>query len=77
MPVSTAPSSPFRGYRFPAEIITHAIWLYYRFALSSSASRSVTRPSVSGAASSARCSQASSVDAVHDEATGGFWARWP
>ena len=24
----------YRGYRFPAEIIGHAVWLYYRFALS-------------------------------------------
>ena len=28
----TAPS--YRGYRFPAEIISHAVWLYYRFSLS-------------------------------------------
>jgi putative transposase len=24
----------YRGYRFPAEIISHAVWLYYRFHLS-------------------------------------------
>jgi putative transposase len=24
----------YRGYRFPSEIIRHAVWLYYRFALS-------------------------------------------
>jgi putative transposase len=24
----------YRGYRFPGEIISHAVWLYYRFALS-------------------------------------------
>ena len=24
----------YRGYRFPAEIISHAVWLYYRFSLS-------------------------------------------
>ena len=24
----------YRGYRFPAEIISHALCLYYRFALS-------------------------------------------
>ena len=32
----TAPSRDplYRGYRFPAEIISHAVWLYYRFALS-------------------------------------------
>ena len=28
-------SSPsYRGYRFPAEIIGHAVWLYFRFSLS-------------------------------------------
>ena len=24
----------YRGYRFPPEIISHAVWLYHRFALS-------------------------------------------
>ena len=24
----------YRGYRFPAEIISHSVWLYYRFCLS-------------------------------------------
>ena len=24
----------YRGYRFPAEIISHAVWLYHRFCLS-------------------------------------------
>ena len=28
----TAPS--YRGYRFPSEIISHAVWLYHRFCLS-------------------------------------------
>jgi putative transposase len=36
---TVAPAPPsrdplYRGYRFPAEIISHAVWLYYRFALS-------------------------------------------
>jgi putative transposase len=34
MPASAVYVSPFRGYRFPPEIITHAVWLYHRFALS-------------------------------------------
>jgi hypothetical protein len=25
---------PYRGLRFPAEIIAHAVWLYHRFSLS-------------------------------------------
>ena len=29
---ATAPS--YRGYRFPPQIISHAVWLYYRFSLS-------------------------------------------
>ena len=29
---SSAPS--YKGYRFPPEIISHAVWLYYRFSLS-------------------------------------------
>jgi len=33
--MTTASSSPsYTGYRFPAEIISHALWLYYRFPLS-------------------------------------------
>ncbi len=27
-------SSPYRRHRFPAEIISHTVWLYFRFALS-------------------------------------------
>ena len=26
--------SPYAGYRFPAEVISHAVWLYFRFPLS-------------------------------------------
>ena len=28
------PAPRYQGYRFPPEIITHAVWLYYRFTLS-------------------------------------------
>jgi putative transposase len=31
---SLASKSPYAGYRFPAEIISHAVWLYFRFPLS-------------------------------------------
>ncbi len=30
----TSPAPSYCGYRFPSEIISHAVWLYYRFALS-------------------------------------------
>jgi putative transposase len=33
MTIASSPPS-YKGYRFPAEIISHAIWLYYRFSLS-------------------------------------------
>ena len=35
-PANAAPPRDplYRGYRFPAEIISHAVWLYYRFTLS-------------------------------------------
>src|ERR671914_1589569 len=30
---SPATKSPYAGYRFPAEVISHAVWLYFRFPL--------------------------------------------
>ena len=30
----TSRPSNYRGYRFPPEIIGHAVWLYHRFCLS-------------------------------------------
>ena len=27
-------SSPYRGFRYPAEVIQHAVWLYHCFSLS-------------------------------------------
>jgi putative transposase len=30
----TAARSRYAGYRFPAEIISYAVWLYFRFPLS-------------------------------------------
>src|SRR5512144_1656013 len=27
-------TNPYAGYRYPAEIISHAVWLYFRFTLS-------------------------------------------
>ena len=30
----TSPPVSYRGYRFPPEIISHAVWLYHRFSLS-------------------------------------------
>ena len=34
-PMKTAmPANPYKHHRFPAEIISHAVWLYVRFCLS-------------------------------------------
>jgi transposase-like protein len=30
----TAPANRYKNYRFPADIISHAVWLYFRFCLS-------------------------------------------
>ncbi len=30
----TTSSNPYRGFRYPAEVIEHAVWLYYPFSLS-------------------------------------------
>ena len=32
--MTTPARSPYAGHRFPAEVISHAIWLYFRFPLS-------------------------------------------
>ena len=29
-----SPTNPYRGFRFPAEFIEHAVWLYHCFSLS-------------------------------------------
>ena len=30
---SPAAKSPYAGHRFPTEVISHAVWLYFRFPL--------------------------------------------
>ena len=32
--MTTASSNPYRGFRYPAEVIQHAVWLYHCFSLS-------------------------------------------
>src|ERR1041384_1916982 len=32
--ISSAAKSSYAGYRFPPEVISHAVWLYFRFPLS-------------------------------------------
>ena len=28
------PTNSYTGYRYPAEVVSHAVWLYHRFTLS-------------------------------------------
>src|SRR5215210_7295937 len=32
--MTSSAKSPYAGYRFPGEVISHAVWLYFRFPLS-------------------------------------------
>ena len=32
--MTTPPAPSYAGYRFPAEVISYAVWLYFRFPLS-------------------------------------------
>jgi putative transposase len=32
--MNSPPASPYKRHRFPAEIISHCVWLYFRFCLS-------------------------------------------
>src|SRR3954453_4997475 len=32
--MTSAAKSPYAGYRFPGDVISHAVWLYFRFPLS-------------------------------------------
>jgi transposase-like protein len=32
--MSTPSMNPYKNHRFPAEIISHGVWLYFRFCLS-------------------------------------------
>jgi len=34
VPGMTTSPNPYRGFRFPAEVIEHAVWLYHCFSLS-------------------------------------------
>ena len=32
--MNTIPAAPYKGHRFPQEIMSQAVWLYFRFSLS-------------------------------------------
>ena len=77
-----AKTPSYHGYRFPPEIISHAVWLYYRFCLSfrdvedllaERGSSSPTRPSDSGLGSLVQRTLESSSGGKDAWATLGTW----
>jgi hypothetical protein len=77
-------SPSYRGYRYPAEVISYTVWLYYRFSLSLRdveellAERGVTsrtRRSAPGAPSSAQAMLRDCAGGAHARATHGIWMR--
>jgi hypothetical protein len=75
----------YDGYRFPAEIIGHAVWLYFRLRLASAwwrscwpsaASSSATKRYDNGRASSASSSLTRSVGAFPEWPINGTSMRW-
>ena len=80
-----ADRSPYRGYRFPPEIIAHAVWLYFRFHLSFRdlqdllAERGVVVSHETIRQWCTKFGAAFAADYVDDEeelATSGIWTRW-
>ncbi len=82
--MTTSARARFTGYRFPAEIISYAVWLYFRFPLGLRmveellAARGiiVSHETVrSGRANSASFSPTRSVVVFPGLATSGIWMR--
>ena len=83
--MTTSIRARYAGYRFPAEIIGHGVWLYFRFPrglrmveellAARGASSSATKPSDNGRASSARTSPIRSAVGCRARATSGIWMR--
>ena len=80
----TSDTATYPGHRFPAEIISHAVWLYHVFSLSlrdvelilAERGIAVTHESIrQWASSSAATSRPSSVDGDRGRAAPGTWTR--
>ena len=78
-------SNLYSGFRYPAEIISHAVWLYFRFSLSfrdveellaSRASSFPTRPFASGRLNSASCMPMRYAASNQSAVTSGISTRW-
>ena len=82
--MTTAARARYAGYRFPAEIISHAVWLYFRFPLglrmveellAARASSSATKRCGNGRANLASNSRIGSAVGSRGSATNGIWMR--
>jgi hypothetical protein len=80
----TPPRDPHYRHRFPAEIISHAVWLYHVFSrslrdvellLAKRASSSPTRPYGAGVRNSARALPTACDAAGHGQGTSGTWTK--
>jgi hypothetical protein len=82
----TPPANPecYDNHRYPGEIISHGVWLYYRFSLSyrdvqellfERGMKSPTSPSASGAVSSGRIMPIGSVAVGLGPGINGTWMR--
>jgi hypothetical protein len=85
--MNTLTSAPrFKGYRFPSEMISHAVWLYFRFSLSfrdveertthSEELSSPMKQSENGASRLDKPLPMNGVVAVLTAATNGIWMRY-
>ncbi len=81
---TTASSLPYQGFRYPQAIISHAVWLYFRFCLSYRdveellAERGIIvtyERSANGRASSANVMRTTSDADGHGQAISGFWMK--
>src|SRR5437763_9172936 len=78
------PPDPHYHHRFPAEIISHAVWLYYVFSLSlrdvelllAGASSSPMRAYGAGARNSVKALPAACAAVGHGPGTSGTWTRY-
>ena len=79
-----APTNRYKNHRFPVEIISHGVWLYYRFCLSYRdveellfvrACSCPMKPFANGVVNLANNMPISSVAAVPGQVTSGIWTR--
>ncbi len=70
----TDPSPRYARHRFPAEVISHAVWLYFRFLLSlRMVEETLAAPGIEVSHETVRQWALKSVRALPTRSAGGFW----